>query len=403
MPDIDLSKLRIDKAPLTTSRRRRHLPWIIAAIVALLLLIFIALQIFRPTVSVTTATVTLIYPSQTFTLLNASGYVVPQRKAAVAAKATGRLEWLGVEEGSRVRQGEVIARLESQDTEAARQQAVAALQVAKGNLAGAEADLMDAQRGYRRMQELIGQGIVSQSDYDAAEARFHTAQATRDSATSSVTAAGAALKGAEVNLEYALIRAPFDAVVLTKNADIGDIVTPIGAAAEAKAAVVTIADMSSLQVEADVSESNLAKVHPGQPCEITLDAIPDQRFPGMVHMVVPTADRTKASIMVKVRFMKLDPRILPEMSARVAFLEHAVQRDEQQPRVAVPPAAVVTINGSHRLFVIRKGRAVAVPITTGKPIGDLLEVTSGVTAGDKVVLKPLDRLKDGIRVKEEGA
>ncbi|HEU0264555.1 MAG TPA: efflux RND transporter periplasmic adaptor subunit [Geobacterales bacterium] len=403
MPDIDLSKLRIDKAPLTTGARRRRLPWIIAVIVVLLLLVFLALQIFRPTVSVTTATVTLIYPSQTFTLLNASGYVVPQRKAAVAAKATGRLEWLGVEEGSRVRQGEVIARLESQDTEAARQQAVAALQVAKGNLAGAEADLMDAQRGYRRMQELIGQGIVSQSDYDAAEARFHTAQATRDSATSSVTAAGAALKGAEVNLEYALIRAPFDAVVLTKNADIGDIVTPIGAAAEAKAAVVTIADMSSLQVEADVSESNLAKVHPGQPCEITLDAIPDQRFPGVVHMVVPTADRTKASIMVKVRVLKLDTRILPEMSARVAFLEHAVQRDEQQPRIAVPPAAIVTINGSHRLFVIRKGRAVAVPITTGKPIGDLLEVTSGVTAGDKVVLKPLDRLKDGIRVKEEGA
>ncbi len=149
-----------------------------------------------------------------------------------------------------------------------------------------------------------------------------------------VLAAQAALKAAEVNLEYTLIRAPFDAVVLTKNADVGDIVTPIGAAAKAKAAVVTIADMDSLQVEADVSESNLEKVKEGQPCEIQLDALPGERFDGDVHMIVPTADRTKATVMVKVRFARLDPRILPEMSARVAF--SAIRwRPERKARTAV--------------------------------------------------------------------
>ena len=138
------------------------------------------------------------------------------------------------------------------------------------------------------------------------------------------------MEAAKVAVEYTQIRAPFDAVVLTKNADVGDIVTPIGAAANAKAAVVTIADMDSLRVEADVSESNLEKVKVGQPCEIQLDALPETRFPGQVHMIVPTADRSKATVMVKVRFLDPDPRILPEMSAKVAFLSRSVNPEEQR-------------------------------------------------------------------------
>ncbi len=151
----------------------------------------------------------------------------------------------------------------------------------------------------------------------------------------------AALNSAEVSIEYTLIRAPFDAVVLTKNADIGDIITPLGAAANAKAAVVTIADMSSLQVEADVSESNLKYVKLGQPCEIQLDAFQELRFRGEVHMIVPTADRSKASVMIKVKFLDKDSRILPEMSARVAFLERTVTVEEQKPRTAINPAAII--------------------------------------------------------------
>ena len=144
-------------------------------------------------------------------------------------------------------------------------------------------------------------------------------------------ASNAALEGANVAIEYTLIRAPFDAIVLTKNADIGDIVTPIGAAANAKAAVVTIADMNSLEVEADVSESNLSQIRVGQPCEIQLDALPQARFRGAVHMIVPTADRSKATVMVKVRFVDKDPRILPEMSAKVAFLSRPVKQKTRNP------------------------------------------------------------------------
>ena len=214
-----------------------------------------------------------------------------------------------------------------------------------------------------------------------------------------IKAGAAALKGADVSLEYTSIRAPFDAVVLTKNADIGDIVTPLGAAANAKAAVVTIADMDSLQVEVDVSESSLHQVKIGQPCEILLDAFPDSRFRGVVHMIVPTADRTKATVLVKIRFIDKDGRILPEMSAKAAFLSREVTSDEQKPRTAVNPEALVTRKGNKAVFLIKGNRVVETPVTVGEKLGDMVEILSGVKSGDRVVLKPLDKMKNGLRIK----
>jgi RND family efflux transporter MFP subunit len=202
-------------------------------------------------------------------------------------------------------------------------------------------------------------------------------------------------------VEYTLIRAPFDAVVLTKDADIGDIVTPLGAAANARASVVTIADMSSLQVEVDVAESNIEKVKPGQPCEIQLDALPDSRFPGIVHMTVPTADRTKASVMVKVRFASRDPRVLPEMSARVAFLERPMTPDEQTPRTAINPASVREENNQKLVYVVRDDRAVKTAVTLGERLGDFVEVLGGLTPGEKVVLAPSKKLRNGSKVKRK--
>jgi RND family efflux transporter MFP subunit len=215
-----------------------------------------------------------------------------------------------------------------------------------------------------------------------------------------VKAAEATFEGTKVSVEYTLLRAPFDAVVLTKNADIGDIVTPLGAAANAKAAVVTIADMNSLQVEADVSESNLEQVKKGQPCEIQLDALPEKRFRGEVHMVIPTADRSKATVMVKVRFLDIDPRVLPEMSAKVAFLSKPVGPGEETPRTTINPAAVVSRDGKSMAFVIKDNRVEEREITTGEKLGDLLVVTGGVKAGDRVVLNPSTGLKTGSRVKQ---
>jgi RND family efflux transporter MFP subunit len=176
-------------------------------------------------------------------------------------------------------------------------------------------------------------------------------------------------------------------------------VTPLGAAANAKAAVVTIADLKSLQVEADVSETNLGLVKVGQPCEIQLDALPDSRFRGVVHTIVPTIDRSKATVMVKVRFVEKDPRILPEMRAKVSFLSRPVKEGEEQPRTVVIPSALVTTGDKKTVFVVQGDKVTETPITVGPLLGDRMEVLSGVKAGDRVVIKPPKRLRNGSRIK----
>jgi len=401
MANEDLSQLKIDKsAEVYRPQKRRKLAYLTAGVIVLVLAgILFAKGVFTPAVEIEPANVTQIYPSQTFTLLNASGYVVAQRKAAVASKVTGRLISLMVEEGNRVKKGEVIARLENDDVLAARSQAEANLNTARYNLEQVKAELTDATVSFERNKSLMEKGFISKAEYDASEARYRKASAAVSAAGAEAKAGNAALQSANVAVEYTLIRAPFDAVVLTKNADIGDIVTPIGAAADAKAAVVSIADMDSLLVEVDVSESNLYMVKTGQPSEIQLDALPDSRFRGSVHMIVPTADRTKATILVKVRFIDKDSRILPEMSAKVAFLSREIKDDEQKPRTAFNPAAVIDRKGKTSVFLIKENRVIETPVTLGEKLGDMVEVLSGVKAGDRIVLKPLDKVKNGSRIK----
>jgi len=403
MAHEDLNQLKIDKtAPQSRPvRRRARVYWGAVLLLVLLLVILFFSGVLRPAASVEIVSVQQTYPSQGFTLLNASGYVVAQRKAAVASKATGRLVWLGVEEGSRVRRGEVLARIENDDVLAGQSQAAANLNSTHAALEQAQAELHDAERSFARFKALLAEGIVSRADYDAAQARYRKARAAVGGAEANIRAATAALDAATVAVEFTLIRAPFDAVVLTKNADVGDIVTPLGAAADAKAAVVTIADMGSLQAEVDVSESNLEQVKVGQPCEIQLDAFPDLRFRGVVHMIVPTADRSKATVLVKVRFVDFDERILPEMSAKVAFLSRSVAAGEQKSRTTVNPAAVVKRNGRTVVFLVEDKRVVATPVDLGAKLGDQVEVLRGVKAGDRVVVRPGDKLRDGSRIAVE--
>jgi RND family efflux transporter MFP subunit len=395
----ELLKLKIEKK-MPAGKRSRWLLLLVAGAVLLAVLALLAVSgRLGPAVLVETATVSQVYPTQTFTVLNASGYVVAQRKAAVAAKTTGRLEWLGVEEGSRVTAGQVLARLENRDSNAARDQAVAAVASAKATLEQSRAELVDADRSLQRQKELISQGIVARAEFDASETRALRARSAVAAAEATVRVSEAALRGADIAYDYSLIRAPFDAVVLTKNADVGDIITPMGAAASAKAAVVTIADLNSLQVEVDVAEANVGKIRPGQPCEILLDALPESRFRGTVHIIVPTADRSKASVMIKVRFSERDPRVLPEMSAKVAFLERPATSADQRPKTAVPPAVVVDQEGKKIVYLLQNGRAVATTVTLGAAIGDFVEVTGGVAVGAKIITKPLDKLSPGTRVK----
>lgn len=395
----DLSKLSIDRTAARVPRARRRLwPWT----VSLALLIAAAILGFSGglwgPVTVETATVTTAYPSQAVTALNATGYVVAQRKAAVASKATGRLEWLGVMEGSHVRKDEVIARLESRDVAAGREQAAANVKVAEANLEQAQAELLDADRNLTRMRELSQNNYISRLELDTAVARADKARAAVRSSEAAIAVARANLKAADISFDQTLIRAPFDGVVLTKNANVGDNITPFSSAVDTKGAVVTVADMATLEVEADVAESSLGRIKIGQSCEIQLDAIPDTRFAGVVNRIVPTVDRAKATVMVKIRFADRDERVLPDMSAKVAFLEREIAPADRKPVTAVPMQAVVERDGTKVVFILKDGRAMRTKIETGRTLGDLVEV-GGVPAGEKVILKPLDKLVDGARVK----
>jgi len=395
----DLSKLSIDRSAARAPRSRRRLwPWILG----LALLVAAAVLGFSGglggPVTVETAAVTTAYPSQAVTVLNATGYAVAQRKAAVASKATGRLEWLGVMEGSRVKKDEVIARLENRDVGASREQSAANVKVAAANLEKAEAELRDAERNLARSRELAEKKYISESALDTAVARFDKARAGVRSSDAGLGVARANLKAADVAFDQTLIRAPFDGVVLTKSANVGDNITPFSSAVDTKGAVVTMADMATLEVEADVAESSLNKIKVGQPTEIQLDAVPDTRFGGVVNRIVPTVDRAKATVLVKIKFLDRDERVLPDMSAKVAFLEREVPASDRKPVTAVPKQALVERDGAKFVFVLKDGKAVRTKVETGRALGDLVEV-SGVTAGAKVVLKPLDKLADGARVK----
>ncbi len=395
----DIAKLRIDRslAPVRASRRRRWL-WIGSfAAIAVALAAWYAAQ--PRTVAVQTTAVVTSYPSQQFVVLNATGYVVAQRKAAIASKATGRLEWLGVAEGSRVKAGEIIARLDNRDVVAQAQSAEANVRAVRAALAQAQAEEWEAATTLKRNEDLLAKGFVSQSLVDTAKARADRAVAGVANAKAAIGVAEANARNAQVAVDYTQIRAPFDGVIVSKSANVGDMVTPFSSAADSKGAVVNMADMSTLEVEADVSESSLAKIKVGQPCEITLDALPDTRFRGRVSRMVPTVDRAKATVMTKVQFDAIDPRILPEMSAKVSFLSQDVTAAQQQPLVAVSPDALVARGDSDVLFVVRDGKAAEVRIVRGAKIGDLVAISGDVHAGEKAVVKPPAEVQSGTLLK----
>ena len=399
MPTDDLSKLRIDRslAPVQTRRRRRWL-WLTGiAVVVVLGGAWFALQ--PRAVAVQTAPIVTTYPSQQFVVLNSTGYVVAQRKAAISSKASGRLEWLGVAEGTRVKAGEIIARLDARDVAAQLDAARANVMVARAVLEQAEAENRDATVSLKRTQDLVARKFLPDSALDQAKARADRASAGVASGKAGLAAATANSNNARVAVDYTQIRAPFDGIILSKSANVGDLVTPFSSAADSKGAVVSMADMTTLEVEADVAESSLSKIQVGQPAEITLDALPDARFRGSVSRMVPTVDRAKATVMTKVRFDAIDPRVLPEMSAKVSFLSQPITAEQQKPLTAVSPDALAQRDGRTVVLVVRDGKAVEVAVTPGSRIADLTAITGEVKTGEKAVLKPGPELKNGALVK----
>ncbi|MEK7727050.1 MAG: efflux RND transporter periplasmic adaptor subunit [candidate division KSB1 bacterium] len=402
----DLSKLRIDRGAKTetqTSSGGRTVAWVLgfAAIVIVAAMFFFFRGAMNSATEVDTHTVTAISPAQANAVLTASGYVVAQRQAAVASKGTGRLIFLGVEEGDQVTEGQILARLEDNDMRAALAQARAAVNYERANLSNAQAELADATANYERMKKLIAEQMVRQADFDMAEARYKRAAATVQAVEASIGVAQAAVNTAEIGVENTNIRAPFAGTVLTKNADIGEIVAPFGASSTSRAAVVSIADMSSLEVEADVSESNIERIKPDQPCEIVLDAYQDTRYPGKVNKIVPTADRAKATVLTKIKFLERDARVLPEMSAKVTFLnsEATATMTTGVKKIVVPLSVVVNRGAAKVVFVMREAGVVETPIEVGNAIGNSQEVLSGLNVGERVVINPPADMATGTKVK----
>lgn len=405
--NTDLSFLKIDRnAPREDDGGGKKKVILFSSVGVVIVITVVAIFTFNSASSaeyVELGTVALTSSAQENALLAASGYIVAQRKAAVASKGTGRLEYLGVIEGDRVSKGQIIGRLESSDVEASLGQTRANLSVARAGLEQALAEKEDATANFERQKTLYAQNSISRAEYDGANARYKRAVAGVASAEASIKYAEANVRATEVQLEYTLIRAPFDGVVLTKNANVGEVISPFGAAAGSRGAIVTVADMNSLEVEADVSESNIEKIKEGQPCEITLDAYPEKRYPGYVNKIVPTADRAKATVLTKVRFNQLDERVLPEMRAKVNFLSNAKKQDAKnsEPKISVPASAVTTRNGQKVVFVVKGDEVEETAVTLGEIMGSRIEVVQGLSSGEKVVMRPAETLKTGTKITTE--
>jgi RND family efflux transporter MFP subunit len=401
MAATDIARLKIDRGSAAPKRRRRIRWWMV--VILLVVIGGIARLAMPHPIAVQTASVVTRFPAQQVTVLTASGYVVAQRKAAVATKATGRLEELLVLEGSRVKQGDLLARIDDRDVKAQLAAANANVGVARAAIAGAEADEKNAAIELERNRNLVGQHFVSVSALDAAVARNDRAVAATNNARAALTAAQANVNNAKIAVDFTEIRAPFDGVVVTKSANVGDIVTPFSSAVDSKGAVVNMADLSTLEVEADVSEGSLSKIKVDQPCEILLDALPDTRFSGSVSRIVPTVDRAKATVTTKVRFDKLDDRILPDMSAKVSFLSAKVDEAANKASIAVSPDAIVQRDGKSTVYRLKtdgdRSIAEALIVTTGAAWPDAVEITSGnLKSGDKLVVKPDDKIANGTPV-----
>lgn len=387
----DLSSLRIDRSNYQKQNSSRNKIFKIFVILLLSLLVVLALnfgweKLINKGQKVSLTTASLVSKSQSNAILTASGYVVAQRKAAIASKATGRLVYLGVVEGDEVVKDQIIGRLEDDDVKAQLEQAKATLKLY-------QADLIAAEANYVREQELFASNTNSEKELLAAKAAYQRVLA-------SIDLTNAQIRSAEIAVEYTLIRVPFNGTVLTKNADVGEIVSPLGASATSRAAVVTIADMTSLQVEADVSESNIERIEPKQECEITLDAYPGNRYAGFVDKIVPTADRSKATVLVKVAFKNYDKRVLPEMSAKVLFLNEAVNEEtlNEKPMLLVPKSAVANRNSKLVVYQVLNDQALESEVTIGKELGRNLEITSGLNNGDRVIENVTDDIKNGTKV-----
>lgn len=353
-------------------------------------------------------------------ILTASGYIVARREAIVSSKIQGRLSELRVEEGDVVASGDLIARLESVDFAASVARARAQLQQAEAQIGSADAqirraqaDLAEAQRQLRVAERLSSDRLLAEDSLEAAKSRVALAEASLAQARADAQRADAGraqaeadVRVAEAQLQNTVIRAPFAGTVVRKMAEVGESVAPIPPGVNistASGAIVALADLATLEMEADVSEANVARLREGQPAEVSVEAFPDRRYRAVLRQIIPTADRTKATVLTKVTLVDKDEDLKPEMSAKVTFLapeaEGAADEDAAaRPTILVPSAAVVNRDGRQHVFEVVEGTARLRPIATAGTRRDLVIVTDGLVGSERIVARPSDTLADGVRV-----
>ena len=400
-----LHSLKIDRSAPPPPASRKGL-WIALAVVAALLLLAIAGWLWfgrDQGIEVRSADVLAIGNggAASASVLDATGYVVARRMATVSAKVPGKVREVLIEEGQRVEPGQVIATLDPIDAEQQRTLSASQLQAARSQAAGVQAQLKEAEANAARLGALVGQKLVSRAQYEQAIAQRDSLRAQLATAQRNAQVAADGLRISAQGVDNTIVRAPFAGVVIAKAAQPGEIVSPMAAGGGfTRTGIGTIVDMDSLEVEVEVGESFIGRVKPGMPTETVLNAYQDWKIPGKVIAIIPAADRGKATVKVRVGIDAKDARIVPDMGARVSFLEEAkpVQADVK-PGVLVPAAAIVERDGKDVAFAIDGEAVQQRTLKLGRTLGDDREVLEGLNGGDAVVLDPPERLADGSRVR----
>lgn len=397
-----LNALKIDRNVAPPPSRKGL--WIGLAVAGLVLVVgaVIALRAGKP-VAVRTAEVVAIGTggAASAAVLDASGYVVARRMATVSAKITGRVREVLIEEGQKVKEGQVLARLDPVDAEAQRALSASQLAASESQIASVQAQLTQAEADAARLATLVQQSLVSRAQYEQALAQRDTLRAQLATARRNAQVAAASLRIADNGVDNTVVRAPFDGVIIAKAAQPGEIVSPLSAGGGfTRTGIGTLVDMESLEVEVEVGEAYIGRVKPGMPTQTALNAYPDWKIPGKVIAIIPAADRGKATVKVRVSLdARGDPRIVPDMGARVSFLEEAApQQRNETTGVLVPAAAIVRRGDKDVAFVVSGGKVVERPLVLGRTLGDDRQVLRGLSAGEQVVLEPPETLADGMRV-----
>ena len=393
----DLSALRIERTAAPPSRR--WVKWVV------LLVVLAAAGIGgwqwinreRP-IEVEVAAVTVRGAGTQASVLNASGYVTARRRATVSSKVTGRIVEVNVEEGMAVREGQVLARLDDASVRAVMGLVKAQLEAARRSIPESEVRLAEAQLTLQRRERLRADGLVTESDLDQARAEVNSLQARIAAAREQVNVAEQQVALQQTELDNMIIRAPFTGVAISKDAQPGEMVSPVSAGGGfTRTGICTLVDMRSLEIEVDVNESYINRVTPAQGVTAVLDAYPEWQIPGKVITTVPTADRQKATVLVRIAFNELDPRILPDMGVKVTFLREAdaTTAAAARPVSLVPKSAIRTASGANHVFLVRQNAVERRAVQTAGTDGDRVEVVAGLSAGDRVVVAPPDSLVEG--------